>query len=110
GRGRAARGRGAVRARGALPRDAAAPGVLPARGGDAVDRRPRCGARGSESPALGTARVHALARAARRTDARGAAGAEARSARVKVWGDISAPARVLGFRPLIAMLRAVGVR
>ena len=34
--------------------------------------------------------------------------AEARSARVKIWIDISAPAHVLVFRPLIALLRERG--
>ena len=65
GRGLAARRPRAVRARDALGRDAAAPGLLPARGRDAADRRPRRGPRGPEPPALGAARVHALARAAR---------------------------------------------
>ena len=44
---------------------AAAPGILRARGGDEADRRPRRGPRGPEPPALGPARVHALARASR---------------------------------------------
>src|SRR6185295_20368291 len=34
--------------------------------------------------------------------------AEARSARVRIWIDISAPAHVLVFRPLIGLLRERG--
>ena len=67
------------------------------------------GRRGPEPAALGPPLVHALARAARRADAGAAARAAARSARqVKVWIDISAPAHVLVFRPLIALLRERG--
>ena len=99
----------AVRAGDALRRDVAPPGLLPARDGDEADRRPRRGARGPEPPAVGPAHVHALARAARGANARPARGAAARSARqVKVWVDISAPAHVLVFRPLIALLRERG--
>src|SRR5262249_39256151 len=62
-----------------------------------------------EPPALGPARVHALARAARRADSGRTAGAEDRSSRqLKIWVDISAPAHVLVFRPLIAILRERG--
>ena len=50
-------------------------------GGDAADRRPRRRPRGPEPPALGPARVHALARAARGANAGAATRAEARSAR-----------------------------
>src|SRR5207342_2081244 len=98
----------AVRPRDALGGDAPAPGLLPAGGGDAADRRPRRRPRGPEPPALGAARIHAVARAARGANPWGAARAEARSARVKVWVDISAPAHVLVFRPLIAILRERG--
>ena len=81
GRGLAPRRARAVRPRDALGGDAPAPGLLPPGGGDAADRRPRRWPRGPEPPALGPARVHALARAARGADPGGAARAEARSAR-----------------------------
>src|SRR5205085_9642849 len=57
---------GAVRARRPLARDAGAPGLLPARRGGTRPRRPRLRPRGPQPPALGPARLHALARAARR--------------------------------------------
>src|SRR5207253_3613957 len=86
----AARRAGAVRPRDALGGDSPAPGLLPTRGRPAPDRRPQRGPRRPEPPALGPARLHALARAACRAHARPAARAQGRSARpVKVWIDIS---------------------
>ncbi len=73
GGGMAARRSRAVRARDALGGDGPAPGVLPAGGGLAADRRPRRRRRGPEPPAVGAARVHALVRAARRAGAAAAA-------------------------------------
>ena len=56
----------ALRARGALGGRAQAAGLLPARGRRAHPRRPRRRPRGPLAPALGPARLHPLARAARR--------------------------------------------
>src|SRR5439155_25586831 len=78
--GRVAQGRArAVRPGDAFAPDAAAPGLLQSRGGRAPARRSRRRPRGSQPPALGPARLHALARAARRAAATG--GVKARSAR-----------------------------
>ena len=69
GGGMAARRPRAVRARDAFGRHGPAAGILPAGDGLAADRRPRRRRRGPEPPAVGSARVHALVRAARRAGA-----------------------------------------
>src|SRR5262249_51472467 len=67
----AARRPGAFRARDARARSAPARGLPAARAGRTTARRARVRQAGLEPPALGPARVHALARAPRRTDAEG---------------------------------------
>src|SRR5262249_9261482 len=98
-----------VRSRDALGRDAAASWLLRAGAGDATPRRARRGCRGLEPPALGAARVHALVRATGRA---GAAAPTIRpdgsTRRMKVWIDMTAPAHVLVFRPLIEIIRERG--
>src|SRR5206468_1587787 len=98
-----------VRTRDAGAREPSAAGVLPAGAGRAADRRTRRGPRGLEPPAVGAARIHALVRAARRAGTAPArVGADGSARRVKVWIDVTAPAHVLVFRPLIAILRGRG--
>ena len=110
-----------------LRRDAAAPGLHRPRSCVATARRPRGRSGRSVAPAVGTARVHALARATRRgnpprRDARGDGGRldETRpggrcrpgerlaSARMRVWIDMTASAHPLVFRPLVELLQARG--
>src|SRR5207244_8948658 len=66
--------------------------------------------RGPQPPALGSARVHALARAARGARSRAASerAAPGGGRRLKVWIDMTASAHVLVFRPLIGLLRRDG--
>ncbi len=86
--------------------DPATAGLPAAGGGDARDRRPCLRPRGSLPPAVGAARIHALARTARR-------GHHARRLarerdRMKVWIDFTASAHPLVFRPLVQLLEAQG--
>src|SRR5206468_10753810 len=73
-------------------------------------RRARRRARRPIPPALGAARLHAVARAPRRARAGPLARAEASAARrlMNVWVDMTASAHVLVFRPLIRILRERG--
>ena len=69
-------------------------------------RRPRSGPRGPLPPALGPARLHALARAPRRRHPPRCAARAGR--RVKVWVDFTASAHPLVFRPLVRLLEQQG--
>ena len=95
GGGLAARRPRAVRARDALGGHAAPAGLLPARGGHARARRARRRPRRSLAPAVGPARVHALARASRRRHQarRAARGGASHEGLVRLHRE-RAPARV----------------
>src|SRR5262249_6043203 len=109
-RGVAARRARAVRAGDAFAREPATPRFLPARAGGAAAGRARRGPGGLEPPALGAAHVHPVVRAPRRRGAAsGGVGANGGAGgRVRVCIDITAPAHVLVFRPLVEIMRGRG--
>src|SRR5262249_20269852 len=99
----------AVRPGDVVAGEPAAPGLLPGTAGHAAARRARHRAGGLEPPAVGAARVHALVRAARRAGTAAArVGADGGARSVKAWIDITAPAHVLVFRPLVEIMRGRG--
>src|SRR5581483_4480512 len=101
----AARRARAVRPRHALGRHAPPPGLLPPRRGREADRRARRRPGGPVAAAVGAARVHTLARSARRRDPQGRF---AGGRRMRVWCDFTASAHPLVFRPLVERLQAQG--
>src|SRR5262249_56600410 len=107
GGGVAARRARAVRTRDAGAGDTAEAGISAAGGGHGGARPARVGSRGPLAAGVGAARIHALARAARRGD-QARRRARTGSRRVRVWIDMTASAHPLVFRPLVGLLEARG--